>query len=275
MKAVNAIPATKKKPGMSVALAKGTAVGEEKDWRNELAGYAAKTIKMEESTQSGNRISTQGGRLSYHNTPLKGNEMTVLLLSALVENAYYEGPYEADNPRAPVCFAFSEDGEDMQPHDKAHDKQSEKCEGCPNAVWGSSSTGKGKACKNIRRVAVIPMPEVSLDAIEAAEIATLSIPVMSVKGYSAYVKELALNSNLPPFTWQTRVWLEPDAKSQFRVCFEAVERRPLAEKFYPAILRRVREAEKVIEQPYVYIEPAAEEPKKGAAKKAAAGKKKY
>lgn len=261
--------ATAKKASKSTAVvpAKKNEVGAAGDWRAELAQYAQKTVKMEESTQTGNRISTKGGRLSYHDTPLKNNEMTVVILAALVENVYYSGPYDADNPSSPICFAFSDDGEDMAPHEKAHEKQNDTCQGCPHDEWGTSNTGKGKACKNVRRLAVISMDDVSEDAILSGEIATLNVPVMSVKGYSAYVKELALSAGLPPFAWQTRIFLEPDSKSQFRVCFQAVDRKPIPEKFYPAILKRVKEAEKMLDVPYVFVE--APEPRAKAGKRAA------
>jgi hypothetical protein len=254
----------------AVAVVKKNEVGAAGDWRAELSKYAAKTVKMEESMQSGNKISTRGGRLSYHDTPLKNNEMTVLVLSALIENVYYEGAFDADNPSSPICFAFSDDGENMEPHEKAHEKQHEQCQGCPHDEWGTSNTGKGKACKNVRRLAVMSMDDVTENNILSGEIATLNVPVMSVKGYSAYVKELALTAGLPPFAWQTRVWLEPDAKSQFRVCFQAIDKKPLPEKFYPAILKRVKEAEKLLDVPYTYVEPP--EPK---AKGKAAAKKKF
>ena len=259
----------KKTPGTEVAVAKKTSVGAPSDWRAELSQYAAKTVKMEESMQTGNRISTRGGRLSYHDTPLKNNEMTVIVLAALIENVYYPGKFDPDKPASPICFAFSTDGEEMAPHEKAHEPQNGTCAGCPHDEWGSSDTGKGKACKNGRRIAVMAMEDVSVDAIDHGEIAQLNIPVMSVRGYSAYVKDLAMSAGLPAFAWQTRIWLEADPKSQFRVCFQAVDKKPIPEKFYPAILRRVKEAEKLIDQPYVFVEQT-----EAPAKKKPAGKKK-
>jgi hypothetical protein len=262
--------ATKKKKKES------TAVGAPLNWREEMAKYAKKTVAMEENTATGNKISTKGGRLSYHDTPLKNNEMHVLILAGLIEKTKYEGPFDPDSPASPICFAFSEDGEDMEPHEKSHEKQSEKCEDCQWNAWGSSETGKGKACSDKRRLAVMPVSDdVTAEAIEAAEIATLTVPVMSVKGYSAYVKELTQRHGLAVFAYVTRVWLEPDAKSQFRVCFECSNPKPLNEKLYPALLKRVKEAEKLVEQPYIWIEPE-EKPKRGAAaKKKPAGKKKF
>ena len=259
-----------KTTGTALTKAKKTDVGAPGDWRSELAKYAQKTVKMEENTATGNRISTRNGRLTYHDTPLKNNEMHVIILAALVENAYYNGPYDPDAPRSPVCFAFSEDGEDMEPHEKSHERQSDSCEGCQWNKWGSADQGRGKACKNIRRLAVIPMGEgPGVEEIKAAEIATLTVPVTSVKGYSAFAKELTTHAGLPPFAYRVRIWLEDDAKSQFRVRFEAADRKPLPEKLMPALIERVKEAEKLLDQPYVYIEPEEAAPKRGAGKKKA------
>jgi hypothetical protein len=239
---------------------KSRAVAEVYDWRKEIAGYAAKTLKMEESVSVGNRVSTRGGVLSYKQTPLKDNQLNCIILTALIENAYYAGEFDPDNPRAPVCFAFSTDGEDMEPHEKSHEKQNDTCKGCQGDAFGSASKGRGKACKNIRRIALLPLewPFTAKD-VEESEIATLSVPVMSVKGYSAYVKDLALKSNLPPWAWVTTVGCAPDPKSQYRVTFQSADRKPLPDKMYNAILARVKEAEKVIDEPYVYVDASTVE----------------
>jgi len=239
---------------VAVVPKRGKQVAAAGDWRQELAKYAAKTVKMEESVQTGNRISTRGGKLAYHGVPLRDNKVTVIVLAALIENAYYEGPYDPDNPRAPSCFAFSEDGENMEPHDKSHDKQSEACDGCPHNEWGSADRGRGKACKNIRRLALLSCENVTAQAVEEGEIATLSVSVTSVKGWSAYARALALNG-AAPWAWQTEISLErPEGKDFSNLFFQSADRKAIPDKFYPAILKRVHEAEKLLEQPYVYIE---------------------
>lgn len=230
------------------------------DWKAELARYAAKTVKMEESTQSSTRISTKGGVLKYHDTPLKDNQVTCIILAGLIENAYYDGPYDPNNPKAPVCFAFSEDGDGMAPHEKAHDPQHETCDGCPRNEWGSASVGRGKACKNIRRLGLLSCDEVSMSGIEDGEIATLEVSVTSVKSYSGYVKQLALNGSAP-WAWQTVITLDREPGKEYsNLSFQSADRKPIPEKYYPAILARVKEAEKLIDQPYIYMEQAVQQP---------------
>lgn len=272
-KTIEATPVKPAKKNLPARISKNV-VDKPGDWKAELSKYAAKTVKMEESTQTGNRISTRGGKLSYHGVNLRDNKMTVIVLAALIENAYYAHAYDPDNPSAPVCFAFSEDGENMEPHEKSHDQQSESCDGCPHNEWGSADRGKGKACKNIRRLALLACEDVTAKNIEEGEIATLSVSVTSVKGWSSYARQIALNGSAP-WAWQTVISLErPDGKDFSNLFFEAADRKPISEKFYPAILKRVKEAEKLLEQPYVYVEPPAK-PERKAAPKKGNGKKKF
>lgn len=240
----------------AVTVRKTTAVGQKLDWRKEIGQYAARTIKMEENVSVGNRISFKGGIISYKGVPLKNNELYCIVAAALIENAYYPGKYNPDAPTAPICFAFSEDGEDMAPHDKAHEKQNDTCEGCPQNDWGSADTGRGKACKNVRRLALLPLQWPFKEAdVEEVDIATATIPVTSVKAWSLYSRDLAQKSNLPPWAWQTRIWPTPDPKSQFLVHFESTARQPIPEKLYDAIFARVKEAERMINEPYIYVAP--------------------
>lgn len=234
------------------AVRKPKEVGAALDWRQEMAKSAAKTVKMEESVATGNRISTKGGKLSYHGTPLKSNQLNCIVLSALIENSYYSGPFNPDNPQSPVCFAFSEDGEAMEPHEKSHDKQSDACDGCPQNEWGSAETGRGKACKNLRRIAVLAFDGGDVKTVEDGELAQLSISVTSVKNWSGYAKQLAMGGQA---IWavQTLITLDREEDSTYsKLHFESTGH--INEKLYPAILKRIPEAEQMLSQPYVYVE---------------------
>lgn len=266
---IDVAPTRKGKTSTAVVAApksRRTEVATPGDWRAEMAKYAQKTIKMEESTQTSNRISTKGGRLTYHDTQLRDNQMTVIILAALVENVYYERPFDPDNPSSPDCFAFSEDGEDMAPHEKAHEPQHETCKGCPHDEWGSADRGRGKKCKNQRRLAVLSCEEATPKMIEEGEIAMLEVSVTAVKGYSAYAKQLAL-SGLAPWAWQTTISLvQSPGDTYFHLEFQSTDRKPISEKLYSLILKRVKEAEKMIDAPYVFQEPSERAPARGRGK---------
>lgn len=221
------------------------------DWEKEMEAQAAIAAETQRSTGGGGGkfISTAAGVLSFDGVPMPGNRMVVLVLGDINENSYYDGPYDPSTPASPVCFAFNKHEDEMEPHiavdnDPYFTRQNEVCQGCPQNEWGSASTGKGKACKNVARLALIPAgtfsekgsgrsKSVEFDGIlddeehySTAEVAYHKIPVMSVKNWSSYVKQVAADLKRPPHGVFTEVWLEPDPKSQYRVMFEAVDKVP-------------------------------------------------
>lgn len=229
--------ATPKKTPAAKPVAKPSASKAIANWDEELAKYAQQTAETEANTGSGfPTFSTAAGVLSLNDAPLPGNQMAVVILDTTFENVYYEGSYDAKNPQPPICFAQARKDVDLVPHDTVVERgqaQAEACEGCPMNEWGSADTGRGKACKNQRRLVVIPAGSFAKNGdftpiedpahFAKAEAAFLKVPVTSVKGYAAYVKQIAITLRRPPFAVITRVSVVPDAKSQFLVQFEALE----------------------------------------------------
>ena len=108
----------------------------------------------------------------------------------------------------------------MVPAEESDDKQHATCEGCPNMEWGSSPTGgRGKACKEKRRLALLPRDCLERGNIKSAEMALLSVPVTSAKNWANYVNQLAAEYERPPWAVVTEVSVHPNAKSQFEVKF--------------------------------------------------------
>lgn len=259
---------------MAVKKAKGTAVA---TWEEELAKQAEVASVMEANSGGGQFFSIRAGVLQWQDAPLPGNEMAVIILDSILENVYYEGEYDPDNPQGPTCFAFGRDEKDIAPHEivvAAGNDQAPACNGCPMNEFGSADKGKGKACKNTRRLAMIPagkfMKDGSLDLIEdlehyeTAEPGYMKLPVMSVKGYSTFVKQVATSLRRPPFGIVTRVKVIPDPKSQFRVVFEPLMNVP--NELMGIIMKRNEEVKSVIDFPYAPTEEQ-EAPVRGKAKK--------
>ena len=127
------------------------------NWDEEMAKFAKASASLERPQLA--RISTRGGVLTYLEQKMAGNKMEVIVLSAIVEQAWYPGKFDPNNPTAPDCFAFSETGEEMTPHEKAYKPQAVTCDRCPQNEWGSdknSPSGRGKACKRKRRILLMP-----------------------------------------------------------------------------------------------------------------------
>lgn len=188
----------------------------------ELAAFAAEYGSMEENAGGALPfVSFKGGRISFNGGEVPDGRFNVVVLDHVLENHFYLDAYDADNPSSPACFAFGRVDAEMAPHDNSSEPQCEGCRGCPMNEFGSADRGKGKACKNVRRLAIIT--EEDLDDIENATVAYMKVPVMSVKGWAGYVQQLANVMKVPPFAVITEVSIVPDAKSQFRVQFKLVE----------------------------------------------------
>ena len=122
------------------------------------------------------------------------------------------------------------DASEMKPHEDVDDPQSEDCASCPQNAWGSGE-GKGKACKNGRRMMVVPAGTwtgsewklfSTAEEFTNLEMALIKVPVMSVKGYSGYVQKLTNVLKRPPFAVITEIAVVPDAKSQFKLTFSTL-----------------------------------------------------
>ncbi len=238
----------------------------------ELAAFAAQYAGMEDgSTGSLQFISTKGGRLSFNGGEIPEGRMNIVVLDHVLENQFYSDAYDANNPASPVCFAFGTSDKEMKPHEKASEPQADACHGCPMNEFGSAERGKGKACKNIRRLAIIT--EGDLEDIENATVAYLKVPVMSVKNWAGYVQQLGNVLKVPPFAVVTEVSIVPDPKSQFRLQFKMVEQ--ITDKAQVKALIAKREGiQQELRTPYQVFGAAEEEAPapRGAAKKKPAGR---
>lgn len=260
-----------KKP---VNAGKGTKNGAMVKWEEELAKQAEVAAGMEESTATGAFFSTKSGVLAFNGSPMPNNEMAVVILDAVLENVFYEGEYDPDVPSGPTCFAFGRDEKDMAPHKvcvEAGIAVAESCHGCPNNEWGSADKGRGKACRNTRRLAMLSAGEfdrggkfVVIDDPEHYEstgMAFMKLPVTSVKGYAAFVKSVAGAMRRPPHGIFTRVKVVPDSKTQFKVVFEPLGTVP--NELLGAVMQRREEAMATIESPYQLPEEEEQKPARG------------
>lgn len=194
------------------------------NWEEKLAGYAQEAAQ--EETVLGTWMSTRGGRLSIDKTPVAGNVLDCITIASARENAYYDKKFDVNNPTPPRCYAIQpitpgSDEDEMVPHPDIKDPIHDNCMHCPKNQWKSDPEGgKGKACKNLRRIALLPADAAqSAEAAKAAEVLYLKLPVLSVKNWSKYVNDVHNETRRPPFAVVTKVSTTPDAKAQFKVTF--------------------------------------------------------
>ena len=233
------------------------------NWDDELAKYATEAAASEQ-TSGGKFLSTKGGILSFGGAAVPGNVMNVIVLDHILENHRYTERFDPDSPASPICYAFGRTDEEMQPHENCSEPQSDSCVGCPLNEWASADTGRGKACKNIRRLALIP--EDGLDDLENCDIAFLKVPVTSVKNWAGYVQAVATQMKRPPFAVITEISVVPDNKTQFAVKFKVGDKIEDPEVLKAILARRAAVADSIA-FPYAKNEDRpASAPTRGASK---------
>jgi hypothetical protein len=228
-------------------------------WEAEMAARAQKAAAAAKVRGLTKKISTRGGILSIDDTPVEDNELRVVILSAIPENQYYISAYNPNQPAVPVCYAFgtpdADDPEaDMAPSDDVADKQGDedgRCAHCWANKMGSADVGRGKACKNIYRVAVITEDALeSAEDLRNAEVRMLNVPVMSVKNLTKYINKLNDDMSRPPEAVITLLKVVPDAKSQFQVTFRFEELINFDGDLWDAMKAKRAEVNKDLTAPY-------------------------
>jgi hypothetical protein len=247
-------------------------------WEEEMAQAAIAQGSTEEFQGGFKSINTRGGILKIDDEEVEGNELRVIILSSVHENQLYENAFDPNEKATPICYAFGLTDDDMVPHKEAPAPQHQNCEECPMNQWASADKGKGKACKNVRRLVCVTEDALeNAEALEDAEARMLKLPVTSVKNWTNYVKNILVEQIRRP-SWGviTTVKLIPDAKSQFKVTFKFEELVPFTDALYPIMKKRAKLAEESSMQAYVEIVPEdkpAKSARKAPVRKAAANQK--
>ena len=186
-------------------------------WESQMAAEAKEVSAKEVSYAP--RISFKGGRLKVAGAEVKDNELSVIVVDAGFSKAFYTADYDEDNPATPDCYAFAREEGALKPHPQAPSPQSETCAGCPHNKFGTSEkgSGKGKRCKDERRLMVIPGDTKAQD-VAKSEVVMAVVPPTSLKLWGNYVKALSAMGRTP---WSviTKLTVEP-IKSYFQLLFE-------------------------------------------------------
>jgi len=236
---------------------------------DEWAAEAEEFAKSEALSGAGKFLHTRGGIMSWDGNPLPGNAIAAIILDGIVENQYYSAAFDPDEPRFPACYAYGRDEASTTPHPLAPEPQSTTCASCPHNQWGSAKggKGKGKACSNVRRLALLPAGRLSEDGewtppsvshYASTQLCMLKVPVMSVRLYKTYVNRVAATLKRPPYGVVTKVAIKPDPKSQFVITFEPLA--PVDARLAQVLRGRRDEAMAVIDAPYPKREEGMPEP---------------
>lgn len=125
-----------------------------------------------------------------------------------VARTYYKDKYVAGSDDPPLCY--SNDGQ--VPALDAENRQAKSCAACPHSKWGSVITEngkKGKACSEVKRLAVAPVGQLNDPML-------LRIPPTSLKEWDKYV-DMLVKRGLNPTQLMTKVSFDPDVAHQLLV----------------------------------------------------------
>ena len=192
------------------------------NWDAEFANYQKESKKGIQLGAQGKFLSFKNG-LSFQGVELEDDEVRCVIIGWTHHNQFYDQdvPYDPDNPQTPICYSFGQDQDTMEPSNHSPDKQHGDCASCPFNQFESARTGKGKACKNTFRIALIA--ESDLDNIDQAEVIYASIPPKSLKNFAKYIGKDLDKYSRPHWAVVTLLKRVADSKAQFVVTFDCVE----------------------------------------------------
>jgi hypothetical protein len=200
----------------------------------ELAKYAQEAA-AQAPVVSGRYISTQGGHFSYQGANL-GDQLSVVVLDTAYDNAFYTEAFDPDNPQPPVCFAIGKIEADLKPSAQAPKPQAARCAECRYNQFGTAEVGKGKACKNVIRLALLPYD--ASGNLKDAESALLKLMPTAVRPWGAYVRKLTALEGRPPFGVVTHLKIVATKKGVGHTVVAELEKRCSDKEVKIALERR-------------------------------------
>jgi hypothetical protein len=172
---------------------------------------------------SGHRISLKGKMFTFPDGKTSAGPINAVVLDWRNVNTYYEGAYNPGKVVAPSCFALSKEIPGLSPSTECANPQSKECEGCSFNEWGSApGGGRGKACKNTVRIAIVPP-----DADAKTPVYTIDLAPSSVTAFNNMVSVMKEQMGVLPL--QAQISLDFDANESYpKVTFADPEELPEA-----------------------------------------------
>jgi len=235
------------------ALAVVQPAGQMAEWEQLLAAEAKDERAKE--TLGLPRITHQGGVLQVDGEEVEGNEVIVATVEYAFGKEWYKEKFVPGKQATPGCYAFGPSDKGMVPHESAPEKQNPTCTGCKWNEFGSADVGRGKACKDVRRLMVILASDLagkSADAIGGAEVRQLSVPPASLGNFAAHLAGLpdkVASGNLRAAL--TKIAPRPRKKGGHELTFTFMG--PVPKDAMPALLARRKGAYDLLTQPFPVI----------------------
>ncbi len=173
----------------------------EEQLRKELAG-----LKDTVEAPSSNKIGTKGKVFTTPDGKSGPGPLQMIIIDSVGFNQYYPGVYNPQVKAPPKCWAINKNLKELAPGASVAKPEHPDCEGCPRNAWGSGTGGRGKACKNQRRLLVVPP-----DFTAQTEPMTLYVSPTGLKAWNRYVdKDLNADMSLLAVQVITEVSFDPN-----------------------------------------------------------------
>jgi hypothetical protein len=170
---------------------------------------------------SGHRISLRGKIFTFPDGKTSPGPITAVVLDWRSVNAYYKSAYHSQKIEPPSCFAIAKDHTKLKPSDNGSDPQANACESCQRNEWGSApGGGRGKACKNKIRIAIVPP-----DAKEDTPPRTIDLAPSSATAFTNFANRIKGQLGLLPLQTQVTIAFDPNADYP-KLTFADPEPRP-------------------------------------------------
>jgi hypothetical protein len=227
-------PSTVKRPKMEV-----------RSYDEQMAKLAARQ-KSAESKGGTNFISTAGGHFSINDKRVKGDVLRGVIVDSIFSNVYYDKEWKPGVKATPSCYAFSFEEEGLRPHKDAREKQSKTCEDCPLNAFGTARVGKGKACKNQRRIGIILEDDLE---DPRAPVYLLNVAVTSTKSWREYVRAITSAYDKPTACVLTAISIDtPEDRTTAELSFTF--ERELEPDELDNVLPRQQEVDNMLTVPF-------------------------
>ena len=184
-------------------------------------------------------------------------EIVIVKANAALSKTWYEGGWDENNNNPPDCASAN----GIVPDQGVPKKQSDICATCPKNAWGSApGGGKGKACGDHRRMAVVPITDLRNEFFGGPLL--LRCPAASLQDMAAFDARYK-GMGYPYFTMAIKIGF--DAQESFpKFTFAAI--RPLTEAEGQIImeLRNSPETARVVNEGTAPAQAAIAAPAQGA-----------
>lgn len=207
---------------------------------------------------SGDKIKTEGKVFNFPDGR-SSDTFEAIVVDFVTFHKYYTAGFVKGVSAPPVCFALGLEQANLTPSDASSDKQCASCAGCwANQYKSDPKGGNGKACKNERLLAILP-----LDADVETDLAILEVTPTGLKSFDGIVTK-AMNANSPLRNFIVRFTFADESYPTVR--FEIVGPTP-KDLLLLAQSRKDEALKRLLTEPD-YSAVAANEPVKGAKKPA-------